>query len=142
MSNLTSHIAGADEARLEEKSPSDLERQLLLTLAPERWADLKHSFDEECRAVSQRSHRFQFECNEPDDYHFSVNRMVGMTPVPALEFIFDPTTPRINWADHHGGRLRGSLDLVPRSSQVYFMNGPSGVILPEFVTNLMKRITR
>ncbi len=143
MSDFTTHITTREEMILEENKRFNSERQILLTLAPEKWEELKNAFTGECERVSLRSHCMQIECDEPDEYLFQVNRIVsGGHGIAALTFRFDPTIPRIVWQDLWNKKLKMTIDLPLVGSNVFFANGKSGIVLSQFVCQRMIDITR
>jgi hypothetical protein len=139
---VAERILAMETAREEENKRFNSEREILLALAPDRWKELKDAFTSECDCLSQRSRRLQFECEELNSTSFRINRFYGEVRVPAVDFVFEPRVPRIVFQIHLGKQNRGSLDFCVAGSTVLFANGTSGVILAQFLTNVMFRITR
>jgi hypothetical protein len=146
MQTETSSIAGKiiaiEDARHEENKRLNSEREILLALAPGKWQELKKMLATECANISARSGRLQFDCDEPDAQTFHVSRMVGNIDVRVLEFQFDSRIPLVVWRLHWIKELDGSLGFAVAGSNVLFTKSSSGVILGEFLTGLMMRITR
>jgi hypothetical protein len=138
--SVADRILEMEAARYEEDKRLNSEREILLALAPDRWTELKEAFRAECERLTARSHRLQFECEEPDAQTFRINRMVGNFAVPAVDFTFDLRVPRIVYEVHWGRKSSGSIGFLVTGSNVLFANGTSGVILRDFLANLMIRI--
>jgi hypothetical protein len=131
-----------EEARLEENKRFDTERQILERLAPEKWAEMKEVFRHECARVSERSHRSNFECDDPTPKTFYVSRIINGLALEVLTLRFDSSVPRIVF-DIRGVRPKhGSVDFLVCGSALVFANGKSGVALPEFVLDTLMHIMR
>jgi hypothetical protein len=142
--DIASHILSLEEMRHEENKRVNGERDILLALAPDRWTELKAAFTTECSKVSRMS-SLQFKCEELDAQTFYVNRIASGVAIRALEFHFDARVPRIVWQVLWGMKRAGSLGFVVIGSQVpqvLFADGSQGVVLSEFVHDLMIGLTR
>ncbi len=142
--DIASHILSLEEMQHEENKRVNAERDILLALAPDRWAELKAAFTAECGKVSKVS-SLQFTCEEYDAHTFYVNRIISGVAIRALQFSFDVRVPRIGWQLLWGMKQHGSLGFVVVGSavpQVLFANGSQGVVLSEFVDGLMIKLAR
>jgi hypothetical protein len=126
----------------EDNKRFNAEREILLSLAPDLWNEAKDVFKAECAKLSVASHRFQFECEEPDSATFYVNRVINGKAVVALEFGFNATVPMIICKDRWSQRPASRIDFVLSGNRAFLANGRSGIVLPNLVSRLMMQVTR
>jgi len=69
-----------EDARHEENKRLNAERDILLALAPDKWEEFKEAFKVTCADLSSRSHRLQFECEEPDALTLNLSRPWKLFP--------------------------------------------------------------
>jgi hypothetical protein len=131
-----------ERERYEENKQFNSEREILLSLAPDLWDEVKEAFRAECAKISAASHRVQFECEEPNSATFYINRVINGNAVVALEFRFNPTVPIIACEDRWNRRPASSIGFAVSGSRVFLANGRSGIVLPQLVFNLLMQITR
>jgi len=142
MGNLASQVSAMEAARFEENKRLNAEREILLALAPDRWKEMKAAFREECAAISERSHRFTFECGEPTPWLLTISNVVHGSAMRLATLRFDLAVPRIVFETHGHRPQSGSVDFLVRGSSVFFANGTSGVILSEFILNLLMHVMK
>jgi len=142
MGDLASQVSAMETARFEENKRLNAEREILQTLAPDRWKEMKTAFRDECAAISERSHRFTFECADLTPWLFSISNVIHGQAMRLATLRFDLAVPRIAFETHGHRPHSGSVDFLVRGSSVFFANGESGVILPEFVVNLLMHVMK
>jgi len=118
------------------------EREIMQAIAPDRWEEMKAAFRKECASISQRSHRFTFECADPMPWLFTISNVIHGQAERLITLRFDLAVPRIVFETHGHRPQSGSIGFLVRGSSVFLTNGMSGVILPEFVVNLLMDITK
>lgn len=142
MGDLANEISAIEAARFEENKRLNAEREILQALAPDRWKEMKVAFREECAAISERSHRFSFECDDLTPWLFGISNVIYGQAMRLVTLRFDLAVPRIAFETHGHRPQSGSVDFLVRGSSVFFANGTSGVILPEFVLNLLMHVMK
>lgn len=142
MSDTANRVLAIEAAQLEETKRFNAEREIMVTLAPEKFIEMKDAFSRDFASVSERSHKWNFECDEPDTTTFHVSRIVNGLAMRVFTLHLEPSVPRIVF-DIHGLRSKhGSVDFLLCGKNLVFANGTSGVILPEFVSNVIMHIMR
>jgi hypothetical protein len=142
MGDLASQVSAMEAARFEENKRLNAEREILQSLAPEKWGEMKAAFRKDCASVGERSHRFSFECSEPTPWLFTISNVIYGSAMRLATLRFDSAVPRIVFETHGHRPQSGSVDFLVRGSTVFFANGESGVILPEFVVNLLMHVMK
>src|ERR1039457_6852590 len=89
------HIVAQESAQFEENKRFNTEREIMDSLAPRKWCELKQSFGETAAQITRASRTFEFECEEPDTDTFHVNRIVRGIAIQAITFTFDRHLPAI-----------------------------------------------
>jgi hypothetical protein len=140
--NIIDRLSEVEAARMEENKRFNTEREIMEALAPERWAEMKAAFRKECANISKRSAEFTFECDEPTATILFINRIVRGLVMRIMTLRYDPPVPRIIFSIEGSRPRNGSVDFLVRGSSVFFANGTSGVILPEFVVDCLMDIMK
>jgi hypothetical protein len=140
--NLVDRLSAIEAARLEENKRFNTERQIMEELAPEKWMEMKKAFREECAPISECSHRFDFQCDDPTPTAFHVSRIINGLAVRVVTLRFDRAVPRIVFDTHDSHPIHGTVEFLVCGSSLVFANGQSGIVLTEFVVNTLMHVTR
>jgi hypothetical protein len=140
--NIADRVLAMEAAQLEETKRFNAEREIATALAPEKFVEMKEAFRHDFASVSEGSHKWNFECDEPDAKTFHVSRILNGLAMRVFTLRLEPSVPRIVF-DIQGVRPKhGSVDFLLCGKNLVFANGTSGVILPEFVMNVIMHIMR
>jgi hypothetical protein len=142
MGDLAGQIGAMEAARFEENKRLNAEREIAQAVAPDRFEEMKAAFRKECVSISQRSHRFTFECADLTPWLFSISNVINGQAMRLITLRFDVAVPRIVFETHGHRPQSGSVGFLVRGSSVFFANGTSGVVLPEFVVDLLMHVMK
>jgi len=142
MADLASQIDALEAARLEENKRLNAEREILLARVPEKWEEMKVAFRLDCASVSERSSRFSFQCDDVSPTVFCINNIVRGLALRLVTLRFDRQIPAIFFQTHGHRPKSGSIDFLVSGTSVFFANGTSGVILPDFVLEVLMHVMK
>lgn len=141
MYDLSAYIAARERAVFEENKRFNSERDILLSVAPDCWKELKRQFTEECVKLSSRSHAHQFECVEPDEDGFGIDRVRSGTR-RIFTMHLNRIVPRIEY-EIIGSKIPNRiLGFCLDGTRAYLCEGRSGVVMPEFVMGILMQLTK
>jgi hypothetical protein len=140
--NMLADILARENARLEQTKRINADRDALFALIPEVWTGFVTAFRDSCRWLNERSHTIELECEQPDPNALRIRRIVNDIACPALDFILDMAVPRIICRDQWNQREQSSIGFALSGSRAILVSGRSGIILSEFVGNMIRQITR
>jgi hypothetical protein len=142
MGDLGSQIDALEAARLEETKRFNAEREILLARAPEKWEEMKEAFQRECDSVSKRSSRFTFHCYEDGPNVFCISNIIRGLSLRLVTLRFESRIPVIFFQIHGCQPKSGSVDLLVSGPNVFYANGRRGVVLPEFVLDVIMHVMK
>lgn len=142
MGNIASQVDALEAARLEENKRLNAEREILLARAPEKWEEMKAAFRLDCASISERSSRFNFECDDLSSTEFGISNIVRGLALRLVTLRFDSRIPAIFFQTHGHQPKSGSVDFLVSGSAVFYANGRRGVILPEFVLQTLMHVMK
>jgi len=90
--------------------------------------------------LSRTALRYSFECEEPDGSGFLLNQIVRGVALRTVAFRFESAVPAILFESERAGN--GTITFLVSDDTLYYKIGNRGLILDDFIMDLMLKPTR